>query len=31
MDDEIIAIEKNDTWELIELPTGQNTICVKWV
>jgi transposase InsO family protein len=31
MDAEITAIEKNDTWELCNLPKGQNTIGVKWV
>lgn len=31
MDDEIVAIEKNDTWELVELPEGMKTIGVKWV
>lgn len=31
MDDEIDAIERNDTWELIDLPPGQKSIGVKWV
>ncbi|CAM8959850.1 unnamed protein product [Rhodiola kirilowii] len=31
MDAEIRAIEKNDTWELTDLPEGQKTIGVKWV
>ncbi|KAJ7980732.1 Retrovirus-related Pol polyprotein from transposon TNT 1-94 [Quillaja saponaria] len=31
MNDEIEAIEKNDTWELSELPKGHKTIGVKWV
>lgn len=31
MDDEIVAIERNNTWELTELPKGQKTIGVKWV
>ena len=31
MDDEIEAIERNDTWELINLPKGHKTIGVKWV
>jgi hypothetical protein len=31
MDSEIQAIEKNDTWELKELPAGGRTIGVKWV
>jgi len=30
MDAEIIAIERNDTWELCDLPKGQKTIDVKW-
>lgn len=31
MDEEIVAIEKNNTWELAELPKGQKTIGFKWV
>jgi len=31
MDYEIDAIERNDTWELSDLPNGQKTIEVKWV
>ncbi|CAL2257557.1 unnamed protein product [Prunus armeniaca] len=31
MDEEIKSIEKNNTWELIELPQGHKTIGVKWV
>ena len=31
MDQEIQAIEKNDTWELTVLPSGGKTIGVKWV
>jgi hypothetical protein len=31
MDAEIMSIEKNDTWELINLPKGEKTIGVKWV
>ena len=31
MDDEIEAIERNDTWELTDLPKGHKTIGVKWV
>ena len=31
MDEEIEAIEKNDTWELAELPKGNKAIGVKWV
>ena len=31
MDDEIDSIERNNTWELCDLPNGHNTIGVKWV
>ena len=31
MNEEIEAIECNDTWELAELPKGSQTIGVKWV
>ena len=31
MDDEIKAIEKNDTWEFVALPKGHKPIGVKWV
>ncbi|KAL4021580.1 hypothetical protein IC575_020386 [Cucumis melo] len=31
MDEEIEAIEQNNTWELIDLPKGHKTIGVKWV
>ncbi|KAL1549227.1 hypothetical protein AAHA92_17357 [Salvia divinorum] len=31
MDEEIKAIEKNDTWELVTLPKGHKAIGVKWV
>jgi len=31
MDAEIESIEKNDTWELTDLPKGYKTIGVKWV
>eukprot|EP00253_Pinus_taeda_P015979 PITA_15979 len=31
MDEEIDAIEKNDTWNLVELPKDKNLIGVKWV
>ena len=31
MNDEIEAIQRNDTWELIDLPKEQITISVKWV
>ncbi|KAG6427561.1 hypothetical protein SASPL_111807 [Salvia splendens] len=31
MDEEINAIEKNDTWSLTTLPEGRKAIGVKWV
>ena len=31
MDDEIDAIERNETWELSDLPKRQKTIGGKWV
>ncbi|CAL8089956.1 unnamed protein product [Prunus armeniaca] len=31
MDEEIHAIEKNDTWELSSLPEGKTPTKVKWV
>lgn len=31
MDEEIKVIEKNNTWELTDLPKGQKSIGVKWV
>ena len=31
MKEEIAAIEKNETWELVELPEDKNVIGVKWV
>ncbi|GKU94475.1 hypothetical protein SLEP1_g7971 [Rubroshorea leprosula] len=31
MDEEIAAIERNNTWELTELPKGKKGIGVKWV
>ncbi|CAJ2635972.1 unnamed protein product [Trifolium pratense] len=31
MDQEIEAIEKNETWELTELPEGSKRIGVKWI
>ena len=26
-----LLLQKNDTWELVELPEGKNVICLKWV
>ncbi|KAL9384923.1 hypothetical protein Peur_021933 [Populus x canadensis] len=31
MNAEIQAIEKNETWELTDLPEGQKIISVKWI
>jgi hypothetical protein len=31
MDDEIAAIERNNTWELTDIPKGHKTIGVNWV
>lgn len=31
MDVEILAIEKNGTWELTDIPKGQRKIGIKWV
>eukprot|EP00253_Pinus_taeda_P030907 PITA_30907 len=31
MEEEIEAIERNDTWELVNLPKGKHVIGVKWV
>lgn len=31
MQSEIESIEKNDTWKLVELPTGLKPIGLKWV
>lgn len=31
MQEELNALEKNDTWELTELPHGKGTIGSKWV
>ena len=31
MDEEIGAIEKSKTWELVDLPEGKEAIGVKWV
>ena len=31
MDEEIAIIEKNRTWELVDLPKGKEVICLKWV
>ena len=31
MDEEIRAIERNETWDLVELPKGYQPIGVKWI
>ena len=31
MDEEIDAIKRNNTWELVDLPKGKEVIGVKWV
>ncbi|CAJ2637099.1 unnamed protein product [Trifolium pratense] len=31
MEEELCAIEKNQTWQLVKLPTGKKAIAVKWV
>ena len=31
MDEEIECIEKNQTWELVDVPKGKDVISVKWI
>lgn len=31
MDLEIHSIQKNDTWDLVDLPSGKHAICNKWL
>ena len=31
MDEEVKALEKHDTWELIDLPSGKEKVGLKWV
>ncbi|XP_076892980.1 uncharacterized protein LOC143544872 [Bidens hawaiensis] len=31
MDNELAAIEKHDTWELVSLPSGKNVVGLKWL
>ncbi|PNX61382.1 equilibrative nucleoside transporter 3-like protein, partial [Trifolium pratense] len=31
MEEELCAIEKNQTWEIVKLPSGKKAITVKWV
>lgn len=30
-EDELFSIEKNETWELVELPVGSKAIGLKWI
>ena len=31
IDEEMLALDKNETWDLVELSTRRNTIGSKWV
>jgi hypothetical protein len=31
MDEEIDSIERNNTWDIVDLAEGKNNIGVKWV
>lgn len=31
MDEEIAALQRNNTWDLIELPAGKKVVGCKWV
>ena len=31
MDEEIECIEKNETWELVDVPKDKDVIIVKWI
>jgi hypothetical protein len=31
MHDEMESLEKNGTWDLVQLPKGKKTICCKWI
>jgi hypothetical protein len=31
MDEEMESLDKNETWDLVDLPTGRNIISSKWV
>jgi len=31
MDEEIMSIERNNSWELTKLPEGQKSVGVKWI
>ena len=30
IEDDIFSIEKNETWELVDLPEGKDAIRLKW-
>jgi hypothetical protein len=31
MDEEMVGLDKNEAWDVVELSTGRNPICSKWV
>jgi hypothetical protein len=31
MHDEMESLEKNGTWNLVQLPKGKKTVCCKWI
>eukprot|EP01018_Ginkgo_biloba_P007444 Gb_23449 [translate_table: standard] len=31
MDEEMVALRKNDTWDLVPLPDGRKPVGCKWV
>ena len=31
MDEEMRALEKNQTWDIVELPKGKKTVGCKWI
>jgi hypothetical protein len=31
MEEEMASLDKNEAWDLVELPTGRNPIGIKWV
>jgi hypothetical protein len=31
MDEEMAALDKNEAWDLVELPTGRKPIGNKWI
>ena len=30
MEEELVALKKNETWDLVDLPEGTNVIGLKW-